>query len=135
MVMQFKTLTTEMAHFWTTAFLTLWEIFLALIFQKYEKNVGLKVKSDFCWKLLLSSVLRYLNHCCFLYSELKLFMSTVCIVVMCWTGSPPACVRSLLVTIFTFQEKVWVKRDLTCPKPNQMMLCNLKHWSKSMPSP
>ena len=78
------------------------------------------MKSDFCGKLLLLSVLRYFNHCCLLYSELKLFMSTVCIGVMSWTGNPSACVRSLLVTIFTFPEKVWVKRDITCPKPNQM---------------
>ena len=35
---------------------------------------------------------------------------------------------------FSFSERVWLKRDSTCPKPNQMTFYNLHHWSKSVPS-
>ena len=34
----FYPLTTAMAHFWTTYFLTVWEIEWAVIFQNYEKS-------------------------------------------------------------------------------------------------
>ena len=44
-------------------------------------------------------------------------------------------VSSILpVIIFHFfQKKLWLKCDSTCPKPNQMTLCNLQNLWKSVP--
>ena len=35
----------------------------------------------------------------------------------------------------TFPERVWLNYDSTCPKANQMTLCNLLDWNKGVPLP
>ena len=40
--------------------------------------------------------------------------------------------------MFEIKYKIFQKKsdsDITSPKANQMTLCNLQHWSKSVPSP
>ena len=37
--------------------------------------------------------------------------------------------------VYEFSVWVWLKRDSTCPKPNQMTFRNPQNWFKSVPSP
>ena len=74
-------------------------------------------------------------HTTFLYeSKLQMLISTVGLVVRWYTGILSARVLSLW-HFLTFSKSVWLKRDSTCPKLNNMTLCNLRHWSKTVTFP